>query len=86
MTRPLIASGLMGVVIYVMKMPIGIIIEITNGGIVLRGITTMLIIAVGGFVYLYSIILFQGIKKNDIDSISPRIFRMLPRFLRVKLK
>lgn len=86
LTKPLVASGLMGIIIYGIKIPIGIIIQITNGGSVLRGITTMLIIAVGGFVYLYSIILFKGIKKNDIDSISPKIFRMLPRFLRVKIK
>ena len=46
----------------------------------------MLMILVGGFVYLYSIILFKGIRKKDIDSISPRIFSMLPRFLRVKIK
>jgi stage V sporulation protein B len=86
LTRPLIASGLMAAVIYGMKIPIGIIIQVTNGGIVLRGVTTLLIITVGGFVYLYSIILFGGIKKSDIDSISPRIFPMFPRFLRVKLK
>ena len=86
LTKPLIASGLMALAIYGMKQPIGIIIQITNGGIVLRGITTLFIIGIGSFVYLYSIILFGGIKKGDIDSISPRIFRMLPRFLRIKLK
>lgn len=86
LTKPLIASGLMGVVIYGMKMPIGIIIQIINGGTILRGITTMIMISVGSFVYVYSIILFKGIKKNDLDSISPRIFIMLPKFLRVKIK
>lgn len=84
--KPLIASGLMALVIYIIKQPIAAIIQITNGNTMLKGITTLLIIAVAGFVYLYLIILLGGIKKSDIDSISPRIFNLLPRFLRVKLK
>jgi len=84
--KPLIASGVMAGVIYIMKQPTAVIMQITNGTAMLRGITTLLIIAVAGFVYLYLIILLGGIKKSDIDSISPRIFNLLPRFLRVKLK
>jgi stage V sporulation protein B len=86
MTRPLFASGMMAIAIFVIKQPLAIIIRITNGTTIINGIATLLIISVGGFVYVYFIILIGGIKKNDINSISPRIFNLLPRFLRVKLK
>ena len=84
--KPLIASIIMAGVIFIMKSPIPDLIMIANGGIMLRGIATLLIIAISGFVYLYLMILLGGIKKSDIDSISPRIFNVLPRFLRMKLK
>lgn len=86
MTRPILASGIMAIAIFVIKQPIAIIIQITNGTTIVNSIATLLVIAVGGFVYLYFIILLGGIKKNDINSVSPRIFNLLPRFLRVKLK
>lgn len=84
--KPLIASIAMSGVIFMLKIPTSVLITITNGNSMLRGITTILMISIGGFVYLYLIMILGGIKKNDIDSISPRIYTLLPRFLRTKLK
>lgn len=84
--KPLAASAIMALVIYFLKTPTSILITITNGNILLKAISTFVIIAVAGFVYLYSIMLLGGINKGDLDSISPRIFSFLPRFLRRKLK
>ena len=84
--KPLIASVIMAGVIFIIKSPVSSLIMITKGGTMLRGITTLLIIAIAGFVYLYLMILLGGIRKSDIDSISPKIFNVLPRFLRMKLK
>ena len=84
--KPLIASAIMAGIIFILKEPASMLITITNGGIMLKGITTLLIIVIGGFVYLYLMMVLGGIKKSDMDSISPRIFTLLPRFLRVKLK
>ncbi|AWK52638.1 polysaccharide biosynthesis protein [Clostridium beijerinckii] len=84
--KPLTASIVMAGVIFTIKSPALMLITITKAGIMLKGITTLLIIAIGGFVYLYIMLLLGGIKKSDIDSISPRIFNLLPRFIRVKLK
>jgi len=85
--KPLIASAAMAGIILLLKTPASIIIRLANGGSsMLNGIITLFIIAVGGFVYLYLMMLLGGINKSDINSISPRLFNLLPRFLRVKLK
>jgi len=85
-TKPLIASIIMAGVIFLLKMPVSSLMVLSSGGSILRGITTLIIISIGGFVYLYFMMVLGGIKKSDMDSISPRIFNLLPRFLRVKLK
>jgi stage V sporulation protein B len=84
--KPLIASTIMVGIIFILKEPVARLITLTHGGIMLKGITTLLIIVIAGFVYLYLMMVLGGIKKSDMDSISPRIFTLLPRFLRVKLK
>lgn len=73
-------------IIFILKTPTSVILTLANGNTFLKAITTILIISIAGFVYLYSMMLIGGIKKNDIDSISPRIFNYLPRFLRKKLQ
>jgi len=85
-TKPLIASAVMAGIILLLKTPTSIIIELANGGSMLNGIITLFIIAIAGFVYLYFMMVIGGINKSDINSISPRLFNLLPRFLRVKLK
>ncbi len=73
-------------IIFMLKTPTSVILTLANGNVFLKAITTILIISIAGFVYLYSMMLIGGIKKNDIDSISPRIFNYLPRFLRKNFK
>ena len=84
--KPLLASAVMAVVILAIKTPALLLIEIAKGNTLLKGIITLILISVGGFVYLYLLVLLGGIKKSDIDSISSRIFNYLPRFLRKNLK
>ncbi|MFW2488157.1 polysaccharide biosynthesis protein [Clostridium chromiireducens] len=84
--KPLIASAVMAVVILAIKTPAVLLIEIANGNTLLKGIITLILISIGGFVYLYLLVLLGGIKKSDIDSISSRIFNYLPRFIRKNLK
>ena len=46
----------------------------------------MFAVIAGGFVYLYMMIVMGGIRKNDLEAISPKIIRILPRFIRKKLR
>ena len=84
--KPLFCSFVMGIVIILLQMPIDFsykFIEQTRWTAIL---STILLVGVGGFVYAYVMILIGGIKKMDLERISPRIMRVLPRFMRMKLK
>ena len=47
---------------------------------------TILLVSIGGFVYLYLMVIMGGISKRDIAGISPKIMQFIPRFVRRKLK
>lgn len=84
--KPLLSSMVMALVIYLLKQPISVLMVIVEGGKLIRGITTLIVIGIGGFVYLYLMILLGGIRKKDIESISTKLYELLPRFLRMKIK
>lgn len=84
--KPLISSVAMAIVIFILKEPVGIFIKILDEPALLGGITTLIIISIAGFVYLYLMILLGGITKKDIQGVSPRVFDILPRFLRKRMK
>ena len=68
---PTICSMLMAIVIFLVKFPVIKVADMLGGGRV--------IIAIATLVY------FGGIRKKDLDLISPRVFRFLPRSLRKEL-
>ncbi|EKQ53170.1 MULTISPECIES: polysaccharide biosynthesis protein [unclassified Clostridium] len=84
--KPLAASIVMAGTILAIRVPVSEILIITNQNIIIKGISTLIMISAGGFVYLYLMVLLGGIIKSDIASVSSRIFTYLPRFLRKKLK
>ena len=45
-------------------------------------VETLVMVAIGGMVYLLVMILIGGITKTDLDLISPKVYRIMPRFLR----
>ncbi|MBX9138517.1 MULTISPECIES: polysaccharide biosynthesis protein [unclassified Clostridium] len=79
---PFMASCVMALSIYLCKIPINRIMNILEGGRLLTSLVALILIAVGGAVYFITMILLGGIKKKDLDMISPRLFTLLPRFLR----
>ncbi len=82
---PTICSLLMTLVILVAKFPIIKVTEALGSGKAIIAIATLVLIGIGGVVYLYTMVYFGGIRKKDLDLISPRIFRLLPRRLRKEL-
>ena len=86
MIKPFISSLAMAGVLFVLKQPASIILSITSGGKILSGLITIIIISIGGFVYLYLMIILGGLNKKDMDSISGRIYRILPRFMRKRMR
>jgi stage V sporulation protein B len=82
---PTICSLLMTIVILVAKFPIIKAAEALGGGRAIIAIATILLIAIGGVIYIYSMIYFGGIRRKDLDLISPKVYKFLPRSLRKEL-
>lgn len=79
---PLLASCVMALSISLCKIPINRFMNIVQGGRAITSIVALMLIAIGGAVYFVAMIFLGGIKKKDLDMISPKLFTLLPRFLR----
>ena len=88
--KPIMASVCMAIVIFILKQPIEVLGSfIGNGRIIVFIYTliyTIILVGIGGFVYFYVMIVLGGIRKLDIEAVSPRIYRILPRFIRKKIR
>lgn len=79
---PFMSSCIMALSIYLCRIPINRLMNIIEGGRLVTSIIVLILVSIGGCVYLVSMIFLGGIKKRDLDMISPRVFTLLPRFLR----
>lgn len=84
--KPLLASTYMGIGIFVTKFILSLFLDLNGIGTVLGILILLLIIAIGGFMYLHAIIVLGGVKKADIEEISPRLLKIMPKFLRKNIK
>lgn len=82
---PFISSLVMAGVIWVVKSPLMRVNQIFEGGTVLTAVIVMILITVGGLAYLYVMVYLGGIRKRDLDTISPRLYSLMPRHLRKEL-
>lgn len=82
---PTICSMLMTIVIFLVKFPVIKVADMIGGGRIVIAIATLVLIGIGGVVYLYTMVYFGGIRKRDLDLISPSLFRFLPRSIRKEL-
>lgn len=84
--KPLIASLVMAVAIYVVKIPADLIYRFLGESRLTAAPICLIAVAIGVVVYGYMMIVMGGVTKSDIEGISPKIMKLLPRFMRVKLK
>lgn len=84
--RPMLASIVMGLVIYLIQLPYSFIYTFITPCRLASIPITFVAIAIGGVIYLYLMIVMGGIRKSDIEAISPKIMRFMPRGMRIKLK
>ncbi|WP_300381991.1 polysaccharide biosynthesis protein [Clostridium sp.] len=82
---PAICSIIMTGAIFITKYPVLKAAEFLGGGRIVIAISTLVLIAIGGMVYIYLMIALGGIRRKDLDLISPRLFKLLPRKLRKEL-
>lgn len=84
--KPIVSSLIMAIVIYIIGIPVGVMYRFIEPSRYTSIPILTIILLIAGFVYLYTMILSGGIKKADIESISPKIIKVLPRFMRIKLR
>ena len=82
---PILCSLLMGIVVFILKIPADRIANILGGSRIAFLIILLPLVLIGGMVYLITMIYTGGIRRRDLDSISPRIFTLLPKFLRKQI-
>ena len=79
---PVVSAALMGVVIFLLGRLFGML----EPGYVIESILTFINIFIGGGVYGVSMLLTGGITRTDLKEISPKIYKMIPRGIRSRMK
>ncbi|MBL4932359.1 putative polysaccharide biosynthesis protein [Clostridium paridis] len=85
--KPLFASVVMSLVLFGLDKFFLFLLphSITSNRMVIT-LLTFVYIALGGFIYLYLMIMTKGIRKSDIEGISPKALKVIPGFMKRKLR
>ena len=84
--KPIVASAVMAMGIYIVKLPFGFLYRLVESSRLTAIPICIVGVALGAGIYAYLMILMRGITKKDIEDISPKIMKVLPRFMRMKLR
>lgn len=84
--KPLIASIYMTVGIIIFKVILYSFVDISTLNSLIGVVLLLLMITIGGMLYLHGIIVLGGVKKDDIISLSPSLYNRIPSFISSKLK
>lgn len=84
--KPILASAYMGVGIYIMKFILSLFIDLNKISTLIGIPLLLVIVALGGFMYFHAIIVLGGITKSDIEEVSPKLLKLMPRFLKKNIK
>ncbi|MBU3132973.1 polysaccharide biosynthesis protein [Clostridium gasigenes] len=83
---PLISSIVMSFTIIFIRIPLFRVFSILGvQGRLVTAIGTIILMAIGGVVYLVVMVYFGGIRKIDLDMVSPRLYTLMPRGIRKQL-
>ncbi|SHH56179.1 stage V sporulation protein B [Clostridium collagenovorans DSM 3089] len=84
--KPLIASLLMGIVTYMSFYIVNFILGMISTGYIMNAISTLVAISIGGFSYIYTLILIGGFTKSDLSSFPSIVVRTMPNFMKKIMK
>lgn len=82
---PVLCSLTMGIALLIMKYPLERVANIMGGNRLSYGIILIPMILVGGSIYIITMIYTGGIRRKDLEFISPKIITFLPKFLRKQI-
>ncbi|NLZ48796.1 MAG: polysaccharide biosynthesis protein [Clostridiales bacterium] len=83
--RPLMASVVMALIAFIVYKPFDIFL-LKNPSRVTYVLPTMISMMVAVFIYAYVMICLGGITKNDVNSISPKVMKFIPTFMKKRMK
>jgi stage V sporulation protein B len=86
MLKPLIASIFMGVGVYAAYFILDTLFMTMKANFVIRCSVLFFPVILGGAIYAYVLILIGGITKHDLDSMSPRMVKLIPSFFKSRIK
>lgn len=82
---PVIASIIMSISLLLLKYQIINKILVDNYTRLNVGIATLVLVAVGGIIYSLAMLLLGGVSKYELDTISPKIYELIPSILKKKI-
>lgn len=83
--KPALSSALMGIAVYIIYFNLHVLFNIVKRGYVSNAFATILSVIVGGYVYLFCLIITGGITRKDLESIPKKLVRFFPRFMLKKV-
>ncbi|WP_035290915.1 polysaccharide biosynthesis protein [Clostridium sp. KNHs214] len=86
MKKPLIASIIMSIAVLAVYVPVNAVISLVFKGYISNAIATLAAIGVGALIYLYSLIVFRGITKKDLETVPNKLIRLLPKKMISQIK
>ncbi|WP_461205493.1 putative polysaccharide biosynthesis protein [Clostridium sp. DL1XJH146] len=81
MIKPLLASILMGAVVYGIQLVFSVLIANFNTGYLNNAISTLIAIGTGVITYVYGLALFGGITKEDLNVLPVKFKKNMPKFI-----
>ena len=84
--KPLFASTVMGLALILLEKPVDFMYKFIGPSRLTDVPITIVSVGIGVFIYAYLMILMGGIRKDDIETVSPKVMRLIPRFMRMKLR
>lgn len=86
--KPLIASAFMGLVVYIVYINIHFITNFAMKDYVYaaNAVPTVIAIIIGMFVYLFGLILTGGITKEDLNTMPSKVTRLMPEFMKKRIR
>lgn len=86
-SKPIISSLIMGLVVYGAKLIVfGVTNKFLGSGRFATILPLAIVITIGAFVYTFMMAYTGGIRKKEVDAISPKLNRILPKVIKAQLR
>lgn len=88
--KPIISGVIMGISLFILKIPIELIkVRLNLSGVLNWGYTLVcliVLVCIGTLLYGYIMVVIGGVRKSDIEALPLRIYNMIPKFLKKRIK